>query len=183
MKSHAIEADGVVKWDAVQHFTVSRGFVARVTAPLAVLVGGECERCGGAGETDYYRHDGGDYGIETCPSCKGTGRTTGIAAEIIKSQPVMEWVASDKEPAGPMTHNGKDVWAWDSDYGDASRLPEDVHKMLKGGEPYAIRLSDGLPVNYLYPTRELALAALSTVIGQIARGEVKQAREPMLAIA
>ncbi len=59
-----------------------RGFVSRVSGPLAALHGGECERCQWRG---LNLSDGGHFDCHICP---GTGRTPGVLAELIRREPV-----------------------------------------------------------------------------------------------
>lgn len=59
----------------------SRGFIAKVRGPLAVLVGGECGR-------------NGCYSFQptlNCLNCHGTGRTPGVLPAIAQAHP-LEWV-------------------------------------------------------------------------------------------
>ncbi len=94
---------------------VRRGFVAEVRAPLGVLIGEPCPRCHGEG-SPYLGRDGHRMG--RCPMCEqtepsGTGRTPGIARAICQSQPVEEWIASDKEPDTGYGNNGRAIaWGW-----------------------------------------------------------------------
>lgn len=64
-----------------------RGFVDRVSGPLAVLIGGGCS-CGVTEQASeryaiprYSRH---------CPDCRGTGRTPGVLGPLLRREPVGE---------------------------------------------------------------------------------------------
>ena len=139
-----------------------RGFVSEVRAPLAVLVGGECERCGGN------RHEYDQPGVfysdsHPCHACHGTGTTPGIAARLVREQPVTRWVTSDKEPS-PNSFGGP-VVSWQTDPTEQwmpSWLPRELFVCLD-------KFEDDGELWLLYPSREAAIAALSTAIGKIAR--------------
>ena len=136
-----------------------RGFVSEVRARLAVLVGGECERCRANPGWGYGRQADTD-----CVPCHGTGRTIGIAAEIAQAQPVTRWVATDKEP---ICHDG--LWYWyraDAEQNDY-RVRHDLFQHFGHEEKY------GTLWIAFYQTRELALAALSDAISKHAKGECK----------
>jgi uncharacterized protein (TIGR02996 family) len=101
--------------------TLHRGFVASVSLPLVVLVGGECGRCESAGllcPEEYESHPGhfdpaGRYpendpadpdcadcgGTRSehtaCPDCSGTGRTPGIIGDLFARHPVTEVKLTD----------------------------------------------------------------------------------------
>ncbi len=104
---------------------VSRGFISEVRAPLAVLVGGEaCRKC--YVEPVTWRRAG-------CTSCNYTGTTTGIAARLVREQPVEKWVATDKHPLAFAAV--RFFWAarprhaaWEE---LSFHLPEEVHAALK----------------------------------------------------
>ena len=57
-------------------WTVERGFIPTVRAPLSALIGGECPTCVSWMEN----HD--------CYNCNGTGRTVGVLPELVKREPV-----------------------------------------------------------------------------------------------
>ena len=64
-----------------------RGFVARVSGPLASLHGGGCGRC--RGERVIY--DPADFRrtvASCCPTCHGAGRTVGVLGAILRREPV-----------------------------------------------------------------------------------------------
>lgn len=103
-------------WAEPRHYTGdvcvvwSRGFVGEVRAPLAWLIGGECENCGGTGLVDTDRYEQ----AAPCPDCggcfeptcdesdrgysHGTGRTPGHLDELVKCQPVTRVVVTDWQP-------------------------------------------------------------------------------------
>lgn len=93
---HPVES-GVIAPGLGVELIFSRGLIAEVRAPLAMLIGGECEAIG------RYHHDRCNGGrIETpnpaftidCPACSGTGRTRGILRDVLKCQPVTKIVIS-----------------------------------------------------------------------------------------
>ena len=142
-----------------------RGFVSEVRARLAVLVGGECERCdSGGNDTGAVTPWGQPISIR-CQDCHGTGRTIGIAREIAKVQPVTRWVATDKEPY--QQRSGDGLWVWFSTREQCQNtVPHFLADCMVGGTGHVGR-------DLIYPTRELALTALSDAIGKHAKGECK----------
>jgi uncharacterized protein (TIGR02996 family) len=70
--------------------TFHRGFIAVVHCTLEQWVGGECRRCQSQGWESVYER--GEYGPDryqqTCPTCHGTGRTTGIGPELVSQWPI-----------------------------------------------------------------------------------------------
>jgi hypothetical protein len=85
---------------------VRRGFVDEVRCDLRTWCGGECERCGGNDP------DGRDYvrGAD-CPTCHGTGRTSGIGPAVVRAHPVQRVVLTDREPQH-YVRTEIDVWGW-----------------------------------------------------------------------
>lgn len=128
----------------------TRGFVSHVTASLATLYGGECERCGGDG-TIQDPYDVYDVDIpDRCPACSGTGRTTGILPALVRCQPVTEvrvsgvYIYYDAMMEVAVVHE--------------NQLPADVYPLLY---PHASHVRDG----YVYfPTADLARQSLSDAL-------------------
>lgn len=79
-------APGSISW--------SRGFVDSVSLPMARLMGGPCERCGGFG---VHEHDPGD-GEMDCFHCNGSGTLPGLVDTIGSRWPVTEINLTDREP-------------------------------------------------------------------------------------
>jgi uncharacterized protein (TIGR02996 family) len=130
-----------------------RGFIAEVRAPLAVLVGGECQFGWGPLPGNH----------EDCTRCHGTGRIPGIAAKIAREQPCEKWVATDKEPFRYMS----DQWLWwrgDVESHPESNLPPKVFDCL---EAWADRDDESKS----YPDKQAALDALSDAIAALAKQE------------
>lgn len=93
-----------------------RGFIDRVSGPLAALHGGECRRCAADQCTPTvpqqlpcrrFRHDHGRHpwceacrSKDACPACNGTGRTPGVLAELLRREPVSAdgIEVTDREP-------------------------------------------------------------------------------------
>lgn len=81
----------------------SRGFVTRVSAPLAVLYGGQCRNCVGVGNnSELVGYDAGP-----CPRCGGSGRTPGVLGELLRREPLTAAGidVSDREPSLNTTGN------------------------------------------------------------------------------
>lgn len=171
-------------------FVVRRGFVDEVRLPLAALVGGVCDNCGGTGLVDGDRYEqsepcpdcGGEYGPsdEDNPRgvCPGTGRTPGIAADLFRSHPVTAVRISDVEPwvdladpDGPESHAWwrASSWAgrrWEpgAEGNDLGNLPDEVFDAMAALCPERVMIAGGPPINQhiAFPTRDEAYAALST---------------------
>jgi uncharacterized protein (TIGR02996 family) len=160
----------------------ARGFVREVRAPLAVLVGGECERCEGQGsligdpECDNChgagraQHLDDDEGVEDCPACDrmdcpaccGSGRTPGVLAALCAAHPVEKVVATDREPVWGSTPVGwvrLESWSEQPDPARRDYLPAEIYELLDGGkEQYDA-------VEWMrYPTRGEADAALERAL-------------------
>lgn len=154
--------DGSLAWIAsgaagrLINFTVDRGFIASVRAPLAVLIGGECWRCGGDGrahgaDRPFEWSDNVDYG--KCVVCHGTGRTPGVLRELLRREPLgPEGIKVTDMPIFPSGGN--------STYyvGGLGRLPQEYWRQL-----------DSLP------TKSAASLALSRAVYQLCspKSEVK----------
>lgn len=168
---------------------VRRGFIDEVRSSLAVLVGGECENCGGTGLVDGDRWEqsepcpdcGGEYGPADEDNPRGvhpgTGTRRGIAAELIRTQPVQVWMASDVAP-----HVGKSggiqfaEWFRLNDRPQSfSRyhLPNRVFDSLKGysRKTFTSLTTDGQDYGQccIYDSEAEAIAALSDTVATIAK--------------
>lgn len=142
-----------------RHLTVSRGFITTVRATLSALLGGECPRCGGAGENrvavdrQYTK-----FQNLTCSDCHGTGRTVGVLRELVRREPVERIELSDREPY----HAADGLWYYDDRHGaDIYALPDDVLNLL-GGE-YAESAGTGYR-SCGFPTESAARDALSAAL-------------------
>lgn len=150
---------GIGSWTEV------RGFVHTVRATLAALVGGECGRCGGAGEWTSYNGPGTTGGIRfvTCPTCSRTGRTPGVLRDLVKREPVRAVEVVDREP---QYDGGEHLWASASDTSswrfDVHResLPFGIARHLTGGRHHPETRS--IVAQWWYPTADAASAALSS---------------------
>lgn len=133
---------------------VRRGFLAEMTGPLGGLRGGECVRCESRGTVMQE----GSLPIEwydTCPDCKGAGRTPGHLRELVRRWPIQRVVVTDREPH--QRPNGFWLWFGASVPHPPAELPRELFRFP--------RLMD------VYPTREAAVAALSDALLQEAREE------------
>jgi uncharacterized protein (TIGR02996 family) len=146
------------------HGQFRRGFVEEVRAPLAALFGGECPECThlSANTRSRLRMEGLD-----CSLCSGTGRTPGAAPALFAAHPVTSVVVTDREPTG---YRGHLMWCR-SNYGvgvAAWFLPEPLFDALSGGQldpPSEASESAAM----MFPTRELALSALSRAAVRLGR--------------
>jgi uncharacterized protein (TIGR02996 family) len=152
--------------------TWRRGFLSEVLAPLAWLLGGECERCvrGVLSITVNPPPLSDEPGeTEECPACHGTGRTPGYLAGLVRKWPLELVVATDREPMPATSRRPEGFIWWNGDDGDGggihpqSDLPGPVFSRLQGE-----RLTD---VSFYFPTRAAALAALSDAIIRLAKEE------------
>lgn len=140
---------------------IRRGFPAEVHAPLAWLLGGECERCEGFGTITS--ENGNDW---ACPICQESGRTPGHLAGLVRTWPIERAVVTDKEPGQVRYPEGRTqfAWSWPRDddpeatRGPSHTLPARVHRYIRG-------------VNGLlqYPTSDAAIAALSDAVLKVAK--------------
>lgn len=157
-------------------YDVERGFITEVHSSLAVLVGEtDCSNCGGHGRD--YQYSGHFDDLPECPRCKGKGEYPGIAADLIRTQPVTTWRATDKRPGGLRR------WYRKSDqdlYNAANRIdpiendpesdiPDQVFDLIEGGSMNA----DEAVRSWIFPTEAEALAALSEAVATIAKQGVK----------
>lgn len=146
---------------------VRRGFVHTVVCTLADWVGGECERCGGSGmsEREYHGVTDSDGG---CPTCSGTGRTSGIGPAVVRSHPVEAVRVTDREP-----FESEGTWSWypvgyEPGFHEESDLPVDVLFLMEGSD---ITLSErGRHIHYSN-TRDAAMLALSAACIAWAKAE------------
>jgi uncharacterized protein (TIGR02996 family) len=129
--------------------TLRRGFADVVRAPLAWLIGGECERCNAQGHITLY----------SCPSCYMSttpGRTPGHLDELVRVHPITRVVVSD---ASNYTHS-VDVPTHDVQYPDADWfLTSDVWHLGDGlDSPFETETDalDALSAALLNPARERA---------------------------
>ncbi len=144
----------------------SRGFVHTVTAPLATLIGGQCERCEGG-----FVH--GKHPMSPSHKCDNCdfGRTAGILPQIVRSEcAVVEGVrASDKKPA-EYVHD----YTWfierephDPNVGRNAEsrmvLPRAIFNLLTGGKIVSYGPND-TGGHRLYVTEQLAIDDLSAAL-------------------
>lgn len=155
-------------------YTFARGFVTTVRAPLAALIGGECE-CR-QWDTDSAMY----YARSSCKRCSGTGRTPGHLAAIVAAHPLERVETTDREPAGPLQWGDSgDLYGWYLADGvvNADRL----HWMparLTDPKLWPDRATSGfVPRDYaMYPTRPDALDALSDALLRLGAARAKEMR-------
>jgi uncharacterized protein (TIGR02996 family) len=136
-----------------------RGFVAEVRAPLAVLFGGPCPTCHGVHRPPEATRSG--VWSYRCQECKGDPayRTPGVAGQLFAAHPVTSVVVTDREPveSGYASY----WWGWDN-MGQPERphvLPLQLMNIIANGSTSAPD----------FPTRELALSALSAACVALGR--------------
>jgi uncharacterized protein (TIGR02996 family) len=111
-----------------------RGFVAQVACDLRTFLGGPC-RAVGPHHGDPCR--GGRIQspnaqfTQDCRRCKGTGRTTGIAAGLA-TQPVTRVVLTDREPSDYTPAGDWYGWWCSEEPGPPDNLPEELWDRLPG---------------------------------------------------
>ena len=99
-------------------YWIDRGFVSRVSAPLGVLHGGECVACNGVGQNGTLAGAMGCIRCSTGPRSRGTGRTTGVLAELLRREPITAVQITDIHP----DPTSGDMWIWPEEAFD--RWPE-----------------------------------------------------------
>ena len=147
-----------------------RGFISRVSGPLVSLIGGECGRCGGEGSREVVVDVIGGfsrYEREECQHCNGTGSTPGVLAALLKREPVIQAIVTDREP-DPIGDN----WCWlrirDGLADTGACLPAEIFDLLEGereraGEDWAEMIGHH-DEWVMYPTPDAARAALSAAL-------------------
>jgi len=120
---------------------------------VAAWLGGECGRCVGNNLPPRVPLAGG--GSLTCTPCSGTGRTPGIGPAAVAAHPVTRVAVADREPF----EDGRGSHLWFRHAGRATAgvadLPAEVFGSLPGEREHGAAI---------YPTRDLALAALSDAL-------------------
>jgi hypothetical protein len=154
-------------------FFLRRGFVASVHAPLAVLFGGPCGRCGGDGRVESPN----PQFTRRCPACEGTpggddyrcsGRTPGIVAALFASHPVVNVRLTDRQP---LSISGSRLFSWinwsvDRRFQMPHQIPPELYALLPDSTEGTL-----IPVPGLYPTDEAAMDALSNACVAFGRKE------------
>jgi uncharacterized protein (TIGR02996 family) len=136
-----------------------RGFVAAVSAPLAVLFGGGPCGCWPYDGRRVVNNPGYGPPLIDCPACHGTGTRPGHAAALFAAQPVERVTLTDRGPGETLMDWYGCRWVWDSyhrglrDYGQM--LPEDLFDLVCEYAVYADHECAG------FKDRAAALDALS----------------------
>jgi uncharacterized protein (TIGR02996 family) len=140
--------------NSTPHVVVRRGFVDEARCDLRTWCGGECEWCGGDGQSHLTTRSGGSLGWGDCPDCHGTGRVTGIGPAVVRAHPVRSIVITGAEPR--QSQSGLFHWAWENEFttGWPSTMPDDV--IRSGLERNGVTID--------YQTRTSALDALSAAL-------------------
>jgi uncharacterized protein (TIGR02996 family) len=166
---------------------VRRGFADVVRAPLAWLIGGQCERCEGRGY--LYAHNPGNVGCESCGGKNatmagepgrqffiesGTGRTPARLDELVRCQPVTKVVVVDREPKPNTAEEGAvEWWGWyvvgELMEQEGYDLPTELWPQLRHHRT-SLAWDRDRPSRWCqFPTREDALDALSDALLNPAR--------------
>lgn len=138
--------------------TWSRGFLHTVRGPLAAIIGGPCQRCGGRGYPPYI---GGDDDDDPCPACAGSGRAPGVLAAVVRGQPVERVECSDRRPME--SDDGEWVWYGCTTEGEPEApelshwIPERIVKLMGDGRIHSRH-------GRRYPTEAAAVDALSAAL-------------------
>lgn len=151
-----------VAWGGLLLLTFRRGFVSRVSGPLAALVGERCVRCGGEGK---FRSGEWLTYWEDCPDCHGTGRTEGVLRRLVRREPVAEVVVSDREPW--QVAGGVGRWGWSKHHddmmfpGNRSVIPAEILDLIPEADDSPIR---GFRHRRWFRTADAARSALSSAL-------------------
>jgi uncharacterized protein (TIGR02996 family) len=154
-----------------------RGFVAEIDLPLAVWVGGECERCGGLRrvrvtdleELERIRRRGGHPMVPPgryvrCDSCGGSGRIPGCGRAVVRAAPIELVTVTGKRPLAVAGDFGW-VLRRDGMYDEPLFLPREVWDGLRWYFP----APSARVYARCYPTEAAANAALSDALLAMAR--------------
>ena len=135
-----------------------RGFVSSVSAPLGVLHGGECVACNGVGQNGTLAGAMGCIRCSTGPRSRGTGRTPGVLAQLLRREPLMAAgiVVTDREP----WENEDGTSSWWLVYAGTSEEPADIEEVIWNRLPKP----DGLST---YHTADAARLALGEALYRI----------------
>lgn len=162
---------------------VARGFVARVSGPLAAFWEERwCGRCHGRGTFEKHEHD------YRCGRCRGTGRVSGPTpafAALVARDPVPDdgVTVTDREPWSPeQSESGESDYCWwresvwaehrEVDRNHLGNLPDDLFDAIADSHPLA-RMSWGggrRNQHIGFHTRTAAAEALSRALVTLARG-------------
>jgi uncharacterized protein (TIGR02996 family) len=153
--------------------TYRRGFPSAISLPMALLMGGECERCGGYGHTELFPYF-------KCPPCHGTGRVPGLIDTIFSQWPVETVTVSDKQP---MEFRASSVsgWRWICNryVPGADEIQQGLPTVLYDRLVKSCKTSFGHNEREaFYPTRDAALLALSHAIVDLGRPRTHAGRTP-----
>jgi uncharacterized protein (TIGR02996 family) len=153
-------------------FKWQRGFVSHIECTLSEFMGGACECVSSRRDlqgfidrtvAELYLTNFPAPAIslgDPCPACKGTGRIPGLVDTIFAEHTVTEVVLTDRIPD---YEEGTQAFWMSDDHPDheetwQSWLPPAIYDLLDGFN----ELDDEEGLRWkVYPTRELALAALS----------------------
>ena len=131
-------------------WTVERGFIPTVRAPLSALIGGVCPRCFGRGAVQIEP----PYSARmTCDDCDGSGRTVGVLRELVRSEPVERVGVVGSTP----WRNEDGSYSWWLMYEGTSEDPADVPEKV-----WSLLTKNGGRSNY--PTESAARDALSAAL-------------------
>jgi uncharacterized protein (TIGR02996 family) len=162
---HAELGYGMAGHDPSEGVLIRRGFVSEVRAPLAWLIGGECQECG---------HEESRIDPSTCPYCSGTGRTPAHLDELVRTYPITRVVVTDREPRPNTAEEGAvEWWGWyvvgELMEQEEYDLPTELWPQLRHHRT-SLAWDRDRPSRWCqFPTREAALDALSDALLNPAR--------------
>lgn len=150
------------KLPASVNAVVSRGFISEIHCTLADWCGGRCDVCDGSGGIREHLPDGG-FRVPLCERCGGQGRTAGIGPRLVREHPVRVVTLTDRDLADDryftdLNPEYQTQWWWTRLRPDSATrgLPPELWQYV------SIPTSDTQGRRSVtYPTRELALSALS----------------------
>ena len=137
---------------------VRRGFVAEIRCGIATLMGGPCQACDGVGILDQVMN------WCRCIPCNGTGRIPGIGPTLVRQQPVVKVVITDKRPGrepGEYLAERYGRYRWfkaDHGIGREMELPAEVFELACPGD---MPDDAAVPPPWWFRTEQSAIDALS----------------------
>lgn len=138
-----------------------RGFVSAVTLPCRDWCGAPCGRCDRTGWVVERVGEGTGAERDTCPACRGAGRTAGHGPRIVRAAPLETVTISDRKPQHFNLRGQGHFWQWQTHW------TENKPWIEEGDRPWILphaifnRVVGFGKHLHRFPTEAAALAALS----------------------